>query len=166
MLENIKQMYDDIYDEMVDPNLAIELVEHTFMDKYSNTVDEESRFSMKQNIRITYPSYIMFADESGCSTSQKKDGHVGGQQFVVESGMVSQIVGSATDKKFTLLPFTSPTGEAVCCVIIFQSKQDGVHATWTTGIDHTVQPVLSRDGTDIILELNLGKRKYYCGGPK
>ena len=43
-LENIKQMYDIIYDEMVDANTAIELVEHTFMDQYGNTVDEEGQF--------------------------------------------------------------------------------------------------------------------------
>ncbi len=109
---------------------------------------------------------MMFADESGFSTSQKKDGHVGGQTFVVESGTIPQIVASTTDHKFCLLPFTSATGKAVCCIIIFQSKQDGVPATWTTGIDHSVQPVLSGDGKEIILELNFGEGKYYPGGPK
>jgi hypothetical protein len=62
-------MYDVIYDEMVDAKIAIELVAHTSTDKYGNTVDEEGQFGMKQNIQITHPSYIMFADESGFSTS-------------------------------------------------------------------------------------------------
>ena len=105
-------------------NRAIELVVHTSTDQFGNTVDEEDQFGMKQNIRITHPSYIMFADESGFSTSQKKDGHVGGQKFVVESGTFPQIASSATDHKFTLLPFTSATGKAICCVIIFQSIQE------------------------------------------
>ena len=70
----------------------------------------------------------MFANETDFSTSQKKDDHVGGQKFVIEYGTVLQIVASATDHKFMLLPFTSTTSEAVCCVIIFQSKQDGVPA--------------------------------------
>ena len=165
-LENIKQIYDVIYDEMVDAKIAIELVLHTSTDQYGNTVDEEDQFGMKQNIRITHPSYIMFANESGFSTWQKKDGHVGGAEIVVESGTIPQIVASTTDHKFTLLPFASVTSKAVCCIIIFQSKQDGVPATWTTGIDHSVQPVLSGDGKEIILELNFGEGKYYPGGPK
>ena len=166
MLANIKQMYDVIYNEMVDANIAIELVTHTFTDQYGNTVDEDNRFGLQQNIQIIHPSYIMFADESGFSTSQKKDGHVGGQKFVVGSGTIPQIVASTTDHKFTLLPFTSATREAICCIIIFQSKQESVPATWTTGIDHSVQPVLSEDGKEIVLEFNFGEGKYYPGGPK
>jgi hypothetical protein len=81
---------------------------------------------LKQNIWIIHPSYITFADESSFSTSQKKDDQVGGQQFVVESGTILQIVGNTTDHKLSLLPFTSTTGKVVCCVIIFQSKQEGV----------------------------------------
>ncbi len=158
-------MYNVIYDEMVDANIAIELVTHTFTDIYGNTVDEDNCFGLKQNIQISHPSYIMFANESGFSTSQKKDGHVGGQKFVVGSGTVPQIVASITDHKFTILPFTSATGEAICCVIIFQSKQEGVPATWTTGIDQSVLPVLSYE-KDLVLELNIGEGKYYPGGPK
>ena len=52
--------------------VAIELVAHTSTDQYGNTVDEEGKFGMKQNIRITHPSNIMFANESGFSTSQRK----------------------------------------------------------------------------------------------
>jgi hypothetical protein len=33
---------------------------------------------------IAKPLYKMFANESGFSTSQKKDGHVGGEKLVVE----------------------------------------------------------------------------------
>ena len=72
---------------------------------------------------ITKPSYILFADESGFSTSQKKDGHVGGEKLVVERGSVAQVMASTTDHKFTLLPFTSASGKAVYCVVIFQSKK-------------------------------------------
>ncbi len=68
------------------------------------------------------PEWIIFADESGFNVSQKKDGHVGGQKFVVERGTTPQTKASTTDHKFTLLPFTSASGEAVCCKIIFQGK--------------------------------------------
>ncbi len=97
-------MYNVIYNEMVDANIAIELEGHTFTDQYGCATDEEGRFGLKQDIQIIYPSHIMFANESGFSTSQKKDGHVWGQKFVVESGTVPQIVASTTDHKFTLLP--------------------------------------------------------------
>ena len=42
------------------------------------------RLRLAQPIKITKPEWILFADESGFNTSQKKDGHVGGQRFVVE----------------------------------------------------------------------------------
>ena len=60
--------------------------------------------------------------QKGFSTSQKKDGHVGGQKLVVESRTVPQTMTSTTDHKFTMLPFTSASEEAVCCAVIFQSK--------------------------------------------
>jgi hypothetical protein len=56
-------MYDAIYNEIVDANMAIEWVTHTFTGPYGNTVDENNRFGMRQNIQIIHPSYIMFADE-------------------------------------------------------------------------------------------------------
>jgi hypothetical protein len=164
--DNIKQMYDVIYDEMLDAKVAILLDEPIYTDIRGNVVEETERFGLLQHMTITKPSFIVFADESGFSTSQKKDGHVGGQKLVVESGTVPQIMASTTDHKFTLLPFTSASGEAVCCAIIFQSKQDGVPATWTTGIDHSVQPMLSADENEIELEGNFGEGKYYPGGPK
>ncbi len=86
---------------------------------------------MAQPIKIMKPEWIIFADESGFNVSQKKDGHVGGQKFVVERGTTPQTKASTTDHKFTLLPFTSASGEAVCCVIFFQEKGT-VPATWRT----------------------------------
>jgi hypothetical protein len=58
----------------------------TFTNIYGNSVDEADRFGLKQNIQVVHLSYITFANESGFSTSQEKDGHVGRQKFVVESG--------------------------------------------------------------------------------
>ena len=77
-------------------------------------IRQANKYGHAQNIKITHPGWILMADESGFSTSQKKDGHVGGQKFVVESVTVPQLIASTTDCKFTLLPFTSASGEAVC----------------------------------------------------
>ena len=123
-----------------------------YMDLEGNQVlDELLRVGLKQEIMITKPSYILFADASGFSTSQKKDGHVGGEKLVVERGSVAQVMASTTDHKFTLLPFTSASGEAVCCMVIFQSKKGNVPFTRRTGIDHTINPILTVDGKEIVL---------------
>ena len=130
-----------------------------------NPVYEAKHFGLKQSIKITKPGWILFADESGFSTSQKKDGHVGGQQFIVQKGTVPQTIASTTDHKFTLLPFTSASGEAVCCAVIFQGKLTEIPATWRTGVDVRVTPIMTENGEEIDVEMYLGKGKYYPGGP-
>ena len=74
-LPNIKQMYEVIYDEMEDAGVAIELQTPIFTDIDGNPVDEAKQFGMKQKIKITTPEWILFADESGFSTAQKKAVH-------------------------------------------------------------------------------------------
>ena len=114
-------MYNVIYHELVDAWVALALSEPIFTDMHANVVDKSSQFGLVQSITISSTHYILFAEESGFSTSQKKDGRVGGQKLVVERGTVSQTRASITDQKFTMLPFTSASGEAVCCTVIFQS---------------------------------------------
>ena len=38
--------------------------------------------------------------------------------------------------------------------------------TWRTGIDHTINPILTVDGKKIDFELNVSEGTYYPGGPK
>ena len=65
-----------------------------------------------------------------------------------------------------VLPLMSVSGEAVCCVIIFQSERnDEVPIDWNSGIDITVDPVLDEYGKPDYY-LNIGKGKYYPGSPK
>mmetsp|Transcript_3041 Transcript_3041/g.5559 ORF Transcript_3041/g.5559 Transcript_3041/m.5559 type:complete len:151 (+) Transcript_3041:91-543(+) len=40
-----------------------------------------------------------------------------------------------------LLPFTSASGEAVCCIVIFQNAAGKVHQEWRTGLDASVNPI-------------------------
>jgi len=158
-------MYDVIYDELVEAGVAIHLDNPVFTDRDGKEVEEDERFGLKQDIKITHPHYIMFADETGCNTSQKKDGHVGGTKLIVEKGTVPQVMSSDTDHKFTLLPFTSASGEAVCCVVIFQSKTGQVPMQWRMGIDASVNPIRGSDG-EIDVEMNIGEGKFHPGGPK
>ena len=164
-MKNIRQMYDVIYDEMVDAGVAVKLDTPIYTDRKGNEVEESKRFGLKQDIKITHPNYILFADESGCNTSQKKDGHVGGRKLIVQHGTVPQVMSSDKDTKFTLLPFTSASGEAVCCVVIFQHKSGKVPMEWKTGLDVTVDPIRD-ENNDIDMRLNLGNGNFYPGGPK
>jgi hypothetical protein len=38
-------------------------------------VEEEFKSGEAIDIKIMHPNYILFGDETGCNTSQKKDGH-------------------------------------------------------------------------------------------
>ena len=105
------QMYDIIYNELAEARVAINFDEPMFIDRNGREVEEDKRFGLKQDMKITHPHYIMFANETGCNTSQKKDGHVGGTNFIVEHGTVPQVMLSDTDHRFILLPFTSASDE-------------------------------------------------------
>jgi len=71
-MKNIRQMYDVIYDELVEAGVALNLDNPMFTDYNGIEVEEDERFGLKQDIKITHLHYIMFADETGCNTSQRK----------------------------------------------------------------------------------------------
>ncbi len=59
----------------------------------------------------------------GCNTSQKLDGNVGGQKFVVQKNKHALLCASHQDCHFTILGFTNGLGEPVCCVIIIAAAE-------------------------------------------
>ena len=136
-----------------------------FTDRVGNEVAESKAFGLKQSIKITHKYAVFFADECGFLTSMKKDGNIAGTKFVVERGTIPQMRACTNDHRFTLLPVTSASGNAVCCIVIFQSELEEVPIHWQSGIDITVEPVKGADGK-IDAKLNLGEGKYYPGGPK
>jgi hypothetical protein len=164
--ENIAQMYDVIYDEMVDAGVAVYLEVKIFTDREGNVVDEEFAYGFAQDIKITHPDYILFANEVGCNTSQKDDGNVGGKKMLCEPKNRPRETASTKDHHFTSLPFTSANGEAVCRVVIFKGKNTtGVPIDWLYGIDFEVDPVLDDDGEIVFTDVNIGEGKFYPGGP-
>ena len=58
----------------------------------------------------------------------------GGTQLIVETDSIPQMMASDLDHKFTVLPFKLASGDAVCCVVIFQSNSGEVHIQWRMGI--------------------------------
>ena len=135
-------MYDVIYDQMVDAKIAIRLEKKIYCDRDGEIVDKEKSFGSAIDCKVTHTNYLLFADETGCNTSQKKDGQEGNEKRVVAKGTVAQSVCSATECKYTLLPFTSASGEAVCCVVIFDHPNGEVPINWATGIDIRKEPKL------------------------
>jgi hypothetical protein len=161
----IKQMYDVIYDEFVAANVARALETPVFMDRLGNIVEEDQKFGESIDIEITHPDYILFGDETGCNTSQKKDGHEAGTKYVVARGQTPRMQASTTDHRFTLLPITSASGEPVICVVIFQGKSKEIPADWVSGIDTRVEPVRGEDGEIRTDGINYGPGKYFPNGP-
>ena len=85
-LSNIKQIFEYIYDEMINANIASPQDNPVYTDREGNEVEESERFGLAQEFRIDHPDYILFADESRCQTNQKQDGNVGNRKFIVEHG--------------------------------------------------------------------------------
>ena len=89
-------------------------------------------------------------------------------------GQVPRKSSSATDHRFTLLPITSASGNAVLYAIIFKSKQKGVPVDWKQGIDVRVAPKTKKvrdqegnliDVVDVENLDNYGPGKYFPNGP-
>ena len=132
---NISQMFDVIYDELVDAKVAVVREEPVFTDREGNIVEESKAFGLLQDIEVTHPEYILFGDETGCNTSQKKDGHIAGTKYVCTPKTTPQLRCSTSDHRFTMLLITAGTGDAVCCVIIFQTADGQVPLLWAMGVD-------------------------------
>mmetsp|Transcript_11312 Transcript_11312/g.24031 ORF Transcript_11312/g.24031 Transcript_11312/m.24031 type:complete len:208 (+) Transcript_11312:255-878(+) len=121
-LDNISQMYDIIYDEMIDAKIAEKINKPCFMNEKGKVVEECDRFGKKVDTILTHPEYCLFANETGCNTSMKKDGHVAGTRYITKKGTQAQRMASTSEGRFTVLPFLSANGQPVCCVVIFQSN--------------------------------------------
>ena len=66
---NLSQMYDIIYDVMVEDRIASERPEPISIDIGGKEVERSERFGLKQDIEIDHPDYMVFGDESGCQTN-------------------------------------------------------------------------------------------------
>jgi hypothetical protein len=129
--------------------------------------DPTKPLGLKCDTKLTHPQFVLFFDETGCNTNQKKDGHNGGEKYVCGRGTTPKQIVSTRDKHFTVLGVTAATGEPVLCVVIYASEnEEGIAANWVTGVDITVVPEKDENGNiDIDGEKNFGKGKYFPSGP-
>jgi hypothetical protein len=86
----------------------------------------------------------------GVKQLRNPDRSVGNIKYIVKQGTTPQVVCSTADQRFTILPFTSGSVEAVCCVIIFQHKEEEVPMTWKTGINTTVENPICNERQEIV----------------
>ena len=165
--ENFEKMYDHIYDEMVSAGIAVPLPSAVCMDSHGNVVDSQSStaFGLPVEYSLAHPDHLLFLDEMGIDTNQKKDGHVGGEKFICEPGTRPKIGVSTTDHRCTVIPLVAANGDAVCCVVIFTGESDCPPVDWCMGRDITVDPECGPDGQVVFSEINQGPGKYFPGGP-
>jgi hypothetical protein len=119
-------MYDGVYAAMVEAGVAEKLDHEIMFDKNGNETDNETMMHGKPTtFRLLKPENCLFVDETGSNTNQKEDGNVGGRVFILPTDCSEAgITGVCTDIHFTVLCFTSGTGEPVMCAIILKSEKN------------------------------------------
>lgn len=163
----ITQMYDKIYKTFLEEGDATKITP-TYCDRNGKIVQEEEHYGKLINIKITKLTSVLFANETGCNTSQTKDGNCAGEKFLCKKGEIPKEKVATGDHHFTLFPIMAANGETVVAVVIFESKkkEKQVPAHWHTGIDCRVIPERDDSGqiaTDI---RNFGGAgKMYLEGP-
>ena len=149
---NVKKMYDDVYNALVESGNAIQTQEHS------------SKFDgpLMTQFHLTHPHNCLVVDEVGTDTSQKGDGHIGGAKYYCGRGCVPQNQSSSNDKHFTMLGFTALSGQPVMCLVIIA----GVQEKWEveTGIDTDAVPVGDPGDPNFFVN-NRGKGKMFPLGP-
>jgi hypothetical protein len=168
-IDAFQNMYDNVYDTMVDAGVAELLPEPVTYDIYGvETTDPKLMYGCPTKYKMIHPEMILFADECGSNTNQATDGHVGGQLFVLPSDRCSTgILGMVTDIHFTVLCFTSGIGEPVMCAVILKSEKEAcdIPDSWKFGIDLTMN--INTGGTDYeFFENNSGEGQAMQGGPQ
>lgn len=103
-----------------------------------------------------------FVNEVGCNTSQKSNGNVGGEKFIIDKNSRALTCTSYQDCLFTVLGFTNALGVPICCVIIIAAKQ--VNAKTIMGLQPWVDGIVGDPAVNIE-EISKGPNKFYPYGP-
>jgi hypothetical protein len=168
---HFESMYESVYESMVEAGVARKVSVPVWLDKDNNIVELESEaFGRKTQYLMTDPDYVLFADETGSNTNQKDDGRRGGELFVVpcSDNESCGLTGATTDIHFTVMCFSSATGNPVLAVVILKSEKhvDDIPLSLKFGIDITKPADRSGTTKAEIFERNCGEDKMLCGGPK
>jgi hypothetical protein len=136
-------MYNDVYEGLWEAGIAEKLDEALWRDKDNNiVVTQGEAYRRKTEYSLLHTEYIVMVDEVGENISQKGDGNIGGQTFMVASDMRAQVQNYFKDNHFTVLGFTVANGIPTMCAIIITASK--LKVTYVTGYNP-----LSEDAQDI-----------------
>ena len=161
-------MYDCIYGKLEEGGIIEGLESPVLMNKAGDIVDtEDGAYGLPVEFNLKWPHLVNFMDETGCDTNQKKDGQIGRSHYITEKGRRVELQAITSDVRWTVLPIHNARGEAVCCVIMFQSDAKNIPFNWTTGIDPTmdVDPGMLNTESETWIRDNFGPGKLMPGGP-
>jgi hypothetical protein len=97
---NFVDMYDSVYNAMCLAKVAVKLDEETMFNIKGERVETpDLSFGRPTKYQVVRPEQIVFVDETGCNTSQKEDGNVGGQRFILPKECVTSTWVSLKDLK-------------------------------------------------------------------
>jgi hypothetical protein len=83
--EHFDNMYNCIYESMVECGVAIKLDSEKMFDKSGNiTEDVSEMYGRPSKYQLIHPERCLFVDETGCNTNQKNDGYQGGKMYIVD----------------------------------------------------------------------------------
>ena len=151
---NVRQMYDQVYTCMVDAGVA----------RCSKELSDDYVGPLRTKYHLTHPEMCLVVDEVGSNSSQRGDGHIGGQKYQCEKGMIPQIKAShSNERHFTTLGFTSLSGEPVLCLVIIAGVKEMYEIE--TGIDIEADETGHPSDPDYF-EKNRGKGRMFPTGPE
>ena len=159
--ENVEKMYNLVYEQMVRSGVAEHLApdEYYYVNKVGEKVDsKEESVGLQVKINVTHPEWILFGDEVGTEISQKNDGNVGGQKFVVSKGTRANIKSSHRDGRMTVIGLTAASGDPVMAIIIFAAEE----LTFEQRMGHDIRVPFDED---VPIRANSGPGKTFPGGP-
>jgi hypothetical protein len=166
--ENFSNMYDAVYENMVDAGVAIKLDHEVMFDKDGNETDDKTKMhGGPTRYKLIKPERCVYVDETGCNTNCKNDGQIGVQRIIMSKNQIEGGRSSAsTDLHFTVLAFTLGTGEPIMCAAILKSEKgaEDLPMNWKLGLDATKAIVIGEDDV-ATFELNR-PNGISMGGPK
>jgi hypothetical protein len=122
--QNFELMYQEVYQQMGESHIASKFDTPARFDKSGNIVEEENEaFGLKSSYFLDRPEKLIFVDEVGSNTSQANDGNIGGEKLLCISGGRPQERANTKGAHFTVLGFTTASGELIMCSIIFAAKE-------------------------------------------
>ena len=121
---NFADMYDAIYDDMVDAGVAEKMSDPAYMNAKGEVVDKDKAVGRKCTHRLIYPNYCLVADETGSNMATKGDGHIGGVKYLARAGTTPQNRASEADNHFTTMCFMGLNGKPAMCLVIFKGEID------------------------------------------